>query len=654
MTSASIPMRMCRRESLPAATIPCSADFQSAVSPNCIRPDAPTGLRAAECNPATQQNAILSHAGCGLVALHRILVLLFCLGASLAPARPALVEEARSVERGLNVGDGQVRYDLPFDPKHVSRIAFLSPTAEHPFFELVIPLGNWDEGESATVQKVSVNGVDSDSFYVFVDGFSHVQSAWITQKSKSATNVVLVTRSLWHNHESVAIEVEVSAVGDGGAARTVKKSFTAQAPASGGGPAGWRRYQSLVLFERAGLARDHEPVEFSLTVRAEDCADLERELRVFGCDLVSHELTPVAVQTFNVKHFPGTPPGTSNPNYLQHPSRSLEGVFLATAPANSARIYLFLYDNRVAEAPVPSSTDLAVSGPALGATVENQYYVVTLDGQCGQIASFDLKPRNRKPVPRLSNSSSYAVHWNPDSFSDNGLWGHTFSWNPPERTVVTARGPLLFRVTNRGRMPGSTPQVQASVTYSFYAHTPYVKATTITEVRDPLNASAIRNGEIVLDSHLVTHFVWQEKTGELHTIPTLHGPNWQDEWATRVDHDVPWLALTNEPEDYGIGSVIESSLAFSPERGEATTHRPAFYLYYHHFWRIPLTYFTRAWVYPFSDYQRGAILPVDAGSTYVEKMAFLPFYLHAGANRYAEIQAASTAIRNPLIQRWGR
>ena len=66
--------------------------------------------------------------------------------------------------------------------------------------------------------------------------------------------------------------------------------------------------------------------------------------------------------------------------------------------------------------------------------------------------------------------------------------------------MTTTRGPLMFRVTNRGRMPDSTPQVRASVTYSFYAHTPYVKVTTITEVRDALNASAIRNGEIVLDS----------------------------------------------------------------------------------------------------------------------------------------------------------
>jgi hypothetical protein len=583
--------------------------------------------------------------------MQKILVLVLLLAASLVPVRNAPAAEAKSVEKGVDVGDGQVLYDIPYDPKHVSEITFVSPSATHPFFEIVIPMGNWTEGESATVQNVRVNGVDSDSFYVFVDGFSHVQSGWITQKSKSANNVVLVTRSLWHTGESVEVEVEISAAG---AAQKIKKSFKAQSPAIGGGPAGWRRYQSLTLSERAGLARDYEPIEFSLTVRAEDCADLQRELRLFSVDAAMRQLEPVPVQTFNAKHFSGTPPGTTNVNYLQHPSRSLEGVFLASVPANGAQVYIFVYDNPATPPAVAPQTDLTVTGPALGASVENQFYVVKLSDKCGQIASFDLKGRKDKPVPRLSNSLSLAVHWNPDSFSDNGLWGHTFGWNPPDCTLVTARGPLLFRVTNRGRMPDSTPQVRASVTYSFYAHTPYVKVTTITEVRDPLNVSAIRNGEIVLDSHLISHFVWKEKTGELHTVRTLHGPNWQDEWATRVDHDVPWLAMTNEREDYGIGEIIQSSLAFNPERGEATTHRPAFYLYYHHFWRTPLTYFTRGWVYPFSDYQRGPILPVEPGSTYVEKMAFLPFYLGSDGNRYAAIDATSTAINNPLIQRWGR
>ena len=551
----------------------------------------------------------------------------------------------------MDVGDGQVLYDIPYDPKHISEITFIAPTVKHPYYEIVIPLGNWTEGESANVQKVRVNGVDSDSFYVFVDGFSHVQSGWITQKSKSATNVVLVTRSLWHNGESVAVELEISATG---ATNNIKKTFKATAPTTGGGPAGWRCYQSLALSERAGLARDHEPVEFSLTARAEDCADLERELRLFSVDAVSRQLAPVPVQTFNAKHFLGTPPGTTNVNYLQHPSRSLEGVFLASVPANGAQVYVFVYDNPAATAAVAPPADLTVTGQALGATVENDFFVVKLDSKCGQVASFDLKGRKEKPAPRLSNSLTFAVHWNPDSFSDNGLWGHTFGWNPPEHTVTTTRGPLMFRVTNRGRMPDNTPQVHASVTYSFYAHTPYVKVTTITEVRDALNASAIRNGEIVLDSHLVDHFVWQEKTGELKTLRTLHGPNWQDEWATRVDQDVPWLAMTNEREDYGIGEIIQSSISFNPERGEATTHRPAFYLYYHHFWRQPVTYFTRGWVYPFSDYQRGPILPVEPGSTYVEKMAFLPFYLRTTGDRYAAIESANTVLKNPLVQRWGR
>jgi hypothetical protein len=432
------------------------------------------------------------------------------------------------------------------------------------------------------------------------------------------------------------------------------KRVRAEAPNRGGAPAGWRRYQSLVLREPVGLAREREPVECSLTVRAEDCADLERELRLFTLD--ADEWIPVPVQTCNAKFYPGRPPGTTSPNYLQHPSRSIEAVFLASVPARGSRIYLFLYDASAAsppEMPEMIESDLSIEGPALGAVVENAHYVVDLDDKSGQIASFIIKGRT-SPAPKLTNSHSFAAHWNPDSFADNGQWGHTFAWDPPDETVVGARGPILFRVTNSGRMPERTPQVHASVNYSFFSGVPYIKATTITEVRDELNASAIRNGELVLDSHLITHFVWQERNGELRMLPTLHGPNWQDEWATRVDHDAPWLAMTNEPENYGVAEIVESSIGFNAHRGEATMHRPAFYLYYHHFWNIPVTYFTRGWVYPFSDYQRGPILVVDKGSTYVEKMAFLPATLGDGDRRYHAFVDAAVALRNPLVQRWGR
>lgn len=577
---------------------------------------------------------------------------IFALAALIAVSARAQVPQ--SAETGRDVGDGQVLYPTPYDPKTVGEITFVAPSVEHPFIEIVVPMGDWTEGAGATVKRVSVNGTDADSFYVFVDGFAHVQSGWITQESTTAKNVVLVTRSVWHNGEAVNIEAEFSATGDDGQSTTVTRTFEAKAPARGGAPAGFRRYQSVVLHETSGLAREGEPVEFSLTARKEDAADLEKELRLFACDPESGTYAAVPVQTFNAKRFPGTPPGTSNPNYLQHPSQSLEGVFLASAPANGAGVYVFFYDNPDVSPPAAIASSLVIHGPSLGATVENEHYVVHLDKKSGQIASFDLKGRDENPVPRLTNSYSNAVHWNPDSFSDNGKWGHTFAWDPPDKTVVAARGPLLFRITNSGRMPDATPQVHASVTYSFYPGVPYVKCTTIMQVRDPLNASAIRNGEIVLDSHLIDHFVWKEKNGAMRSARTLHGPNWQDEWAIRVDHDVPWLALTCEAENYGIGEVIESSLAFNATRGEATTHRPAFYLYYHHFWSIPVTYFTRGWVYPFSDYQRGPIVPVDEGSTYIEKLAFLPFFLEDGERRYDAIERASVQLGQPLAQRWGR
>jgi len=391
-----------------------------------------------------------------------------------------------------------------------------------------------------------------------------------------------------------------------------------------------------------------------VAARAENCADLERELRLFVDGPGRRGWVPLPFQTFNAQDFGGTPPGTAEKDYLYHPSRSVDLVFLASAPAGASKVYLLAYDNPDAGPYEPQPTDLKVSGPALGALVENRFYEADLDDRSGQIASFRLKRGDEYASPSLTNAYSAAAHWNPDSFSDNGRWGHTFAWDPPERTVVSAQGPILFRITNSGRMPEYTPQVHASVSYSFYASVPYVKVRTVMEVRDPLNASALRNGEIVLDSHLITHFVWQEKSGDVHTIRTAHGPNWQDEWGARVDHDVPWIAMTNELDNFGLGAIVLASLAFDPVHGEAAAHRTAYYLYYHNNWAIPLTYFTRAWLYPFSDYQRGPIIPVKAGSTYLEEEAFMPFLLYDRGHRYRAIQDAQRRLANPLVARWGR
>lgn len=563
----------------------------------------------------------------------------------------ALAQAAINIEEGFDVGDGNTPYNTPYHPKSVREITFVSPSETHPYYEIAVPMGDWTEGAGASVKSVTVNGVSSDSYYIFVDGFSHVQSGWITNKKPEAKNVLLVTRSLWHNNEEVSIRIEITATGEDGSAKTVEKNFTAKAPKSGGGPAGWRRYQSLVAREKAGISRNGEPVEFSVTVRAEDCIDLEKELRLSELDAKTGEWSPIPFQTFNSQDYPGTPPGTREKDYLQHPSRSVEVAFLAAVPAKGAKVYAVFYDNPDAAAPATPETDLRISGPSLGATVETEFFRVKLSEESGQIAAFDLK---KKEAPRLTNSLSRAVHWNPDSFSDRGYWGHTFSWDPPDHTEVTTRGPILFRITNRGRMPEYTPEVDASVTYSIYAGAQYVLSTSVMEVRDPLNASAIRNGEVVLDSHLITHFVWKEKTGEIKTLRTLHGPNWQDEWAHRVDHDAPWIAMTHEPDGYGVGAVVVNSLAFNPLSGNATEHRPAYYLYYHHFWNVPLTYFTRGWVYPFSDYQRGPLITVKQGSTYMDRIAFMPFALGKGKDRYREIDDLSRKLANPLEIRWGR
>ena len=116
-------------------------------------------------------------------------------------------------------------------------------------------------------------------------------------------------------------------------------------------------------------------------------------------------------------------------------------------------------------------------------------------------------------------------HWNPDTLGDNGRWGHAFSWDPPERTHVSADGPILYRITRSGRMPGWNPEVELSVTYSFWADVPYVRMASSMRVTDDYGSLALRNGEMVFDAELFDAFAWKEKGGQIRKIRALHRPD---------------------------------------------------------------------------------------------------------------------------------
>ncbi|MFH1741663.1 MAG: hypothetical protein ABIH23_21875 [bacterium] len=565
------------------------------------------------------------------------------------PASTSIVVD-RTPE-GVCVGKQFLPSTIPFEPDKLRELTCFAPTPERPLYEIAIPIGDWDGGKGASVGEVTINGKKRDLFTVYSDGRSHHHANWITQNSESTKNIVVLVIAPWRNGERIDATVEITH-----SANAEKRSFSGTAPGRGGIPSNALEYESFALAEEAGLDRKAEPCEVAVSVYLDEIVrSLAEELRLYRMNKEG-DLIPVPIQVFDEDGVPGViKPAQyyqSRSNYLYSPSKTARIFFLAEVPANGTVPYVITYgDASPPPAPQPKST-LKIEGEAPGFVVSNEYYTCVLHPKCGQINSLKIQGEAAADVPVLTNHLTMAAHWNPDSYGANGKWGHTFAWDPPDHVDVATRGPLMLRITNSGRMPDETPQVYASVSYSFYAGVPYVGVTTMMEVRDPYSASALRNGELVLDTHLMTHFVWKDKAGQLNRIPTMPRGGILDDLAIMTEPDVPWLAMTNELDGYGIAAIWTTSDAFDRERGTRPVFRPGYFLYSHHEWGTPLTYFTRAWVYPFSYKGRRPNIMVEPGAVYLERGVFYPFLFKPGSE-YKQVETVDTMLRQPLIRKTG-
>jgi len=552
---------------------------------------------------------------------------------------------------GIRVGDQFLPDTISFNPKTLSKLTCFVPAPKRPVYEIAIPLGDWTGGPNTTVTKLTINGVQCRVFTIYSAGISHHQGAWITEQSDTARNVVILARAVWGNDERVVAEIDVTAK-DGAQKITVE----GQSPKTGGVPSGAKEYESFALVEEAGMDRHNEPVEVSVSVYLDELAlsdeegGIAKELRLYRIPEKGDPI-PVPIQVFDV----GGVPGVIRPDarfYLYSPSKTARIFFLADVPANKAVPYVITYgDATPPPAPQPEQT-LKIEGETPGFIVSNEFYKCTLHPKCGQLNIVEFQGEGTENLPPLTNSLTAAAHWDPDSYGSNGKWGHTFAWDPPDNTNIHAQGPMFLRITNSGRMPDETPQVYASVTYSFYAGVPYVGVSTTMEVRDPYSSSALRNGELVLDTHLVTHFVWKDKAGKINRIPTLPQTGIHDDVTMITEPDIPWIAMTNELDGYGIAAIWNTAEVYQREQGTRPVHGPGYFLISHHQWSTPLTYFTRAWVFPFTYKDRRPNIMMEPGSVYFERGVFYPFLFKPGSS-YEKVEAIDTIVRQPLIQKIG-
>lgn len=513
----------------------------------------------------------------------------------------------------------------------IGSVEFVPPSESSSRYHLAIDVEN-NAAEAVTVASVVVDGETQESFAVFI-----VEKLSKNDSIPPGERATIRVSYPWENRVRYTVEVRVENAEDERSA-TAK---TTPAPRGGYWNPAWKGYKVVNIVEEAGLDRENEPVELRLNFRADQMRDPRKELRLVTIESGSCREVPFQIlETSSVEV-----EGEEYPDTV-----ACRVLFYASVPANSTRSYIVFYDNPAASAPPTPASELKVAGEGLGLTIDNPYYNVTLAAQSGQINGIFIK----QGVEQQLSHGGNAIHWNPGCFSPPRPWGHTFDWNPPEEKSEI-RGPLVYVMKRWGCLP-KLPEVWVSVTYTFYAHTPYILMSSTIDIRDDIDVLALRNDEMVFEPQLFSDLGWRDKQGTVHTVPLAQDPALETGYTKVMPADTPWICFFKQDGGYGFGSLRLAYGSASTTQSDAVTYNEGTFV------TAPneaLVYWYRALVYHFFPTAPIQMFSkVNAGSVYHETNAYLPFPLAKAPGEPLEpINETYEKLTHPLritTVDWGR
>jgi hypothetical protein len=375
-----------------------------------------------------------------------------------------------------------------------------------------------------------------------------------------------------------------------------------------------------VLSEPAGLTRKNEPIEITLSVPDVDDSLWVDEIRVVKLDadtagvVVPHQVigrTTARVKSDDTEKSPA-------------PAQSVNIVFLADCPANGKKTYRLFWGTPAGAAvrrehpKAFESKGLQLQGSAPGLTVSNEYYTVQLDPKSGAILTCHLAEHTND---RSMKFRTRPIHFGVDVWSPPLKWDHDYDWEGPPNQKMES-GPLVTRYHRWGPLQ-SYQDVTVSVTYTFYAHVPYVFVSSTLLFTMDRSVRAVRMGEIVVDHthmegpnekdakenvhNVFTHYAWPERDGATHAVEIdAH----RDETGAEnlpgvvsgaiaiLDRDVAWVAGYNAAEKFGMGTLRRSQFAGNVSGGTTPQSVPCTYVA-NYGWGF--TYWSRPIVYPLGE-----------------------------------------------------
>ena len=425
------------------------------------------------------------------------------------------------------------------------------------------------------------------------------------------------------------------------------------------GVSAFPRTRTIKVVERAGVARKGYPVEVTIRYQAGTVKD-PRSLGLYRLEQGKKQPAPFQVLS---SHHPKT---TSQ--YNREPQSFSRIMFLADAPANGSAEYVLEDNPPPASTPTPAFT---VEGEGVGRRIDTGPALFELHPLSGQFLAFTPKFVGDLRLRFRQNGRDRAFHHNPDVFAPPATWGHASDWNVPVLHAPDAplanpppsaerrrypfhyrqwQKPLLYRLSRWGRMP-LVPQVDTSVTYSFFANAPFVLCSSTIDFREGIQVQAVRNCELVFSRQQYDHIVWIDKAGNLQTRP-CNDPDEPDrilDIIATMPPDTPCLGFANEAKGFGIALVMRGAAAANPYTGNAANEQSQFYFldYGQHGQGSPnnFTYVCRRLV--FRKNHTPTFVP--AGSRYAAEYAVVVFALgKTPATRYAELKHWRQSLANPL------
>jgi hypothetical protein len=538
----------------------------------------------------------------------------------------------------------------------VGEIEFLTPTVAHPYYRFAMPLELPERGE-VYVHDLEGNGEVLRNYSLVETGEvidpglpNNLRRLAIAEALKSIRpeasfqKPILIGRLDWENGKPYKIKTEIS-IGD-----KKGKRYWAQArgiaPSAGGywNPA-WKHYQSVVVTETAGRERVAEPVEVTYLFYSDQIVDSDREIRVvrYHPEKKTHTEVPCQVMDFDRVDV------TEAPMYDENGKRK-PATFLATGSAtvvfpadvepNSSSVYLVFYGNPDAEVPDYTS-ELKVSGPAPGVTVENDVYLYKLHDLTGMLDEVTLKAKPAYEFVHKKETNG-AIQWNPGCYAPPRPWAHLSDWEPGKYDFEyeERRGPLVFSTRRSGIMP-TMPELWCSMEYKFYAGVPYYTMRSSVHVRHDVAVQALRNSEIVFSRESFGEAAWFDPiTRDIETRTISAAPD-LTEWT--MPDDTPWIAFYDSVKGCGFAG-IQREYMNAGLNGKLRTLNPYLYIT-----TGPWVYWTRALIYPYGSRNPQQMMNVLAGSVFLDEWGYLPFELREGEKeRFKDVTDWQVILANPL------